>query len=391
MNILRYQPENVAKRLALNETGLERIVQTLCDWHLAGDLAMQFALYKDGELAIEIAVGVDPFTGKNIDNETLFCLLSTTKALGAIVMLLLHDRGFFAWTDRIEQYWPSFGNCGKEEATIEHLMCHRIGIPHLTAPWELWGDYAAMTKLVEEAVPIWRPGTKYGYHGGIYGAILNELVRRWTGKTVGEILHGEIAQPLGYSNCYIGVPPSELGRIAKLKFLEEIPTERLEGPLLSLEHPPWGEHTFYNSNSVLTTCQPSGGGVANARDLAGVLNTLAFEGTFKSKFFWNQITQAEATRARNHAEQEAPGSPSPEGACWGLGFIVSPSPVFYGTLSPGPRTVGHAGASGSVAYADPDLKIAVGFTINGLIGSRQYMRYEMLGNLIQDVCITPNK
>jgi CubicO group peptidase (beta-lactamase class C family) len=385
MNLIRHQPENISSRLSLDEATLDQIVQTLCEWHGCGDAAMQFALYKDGELALEVAVGVDQFTGKDINTDTLFCLLSTTKALGAIVMLLLHERGFFHWNDRIAQYWPEFGKGDKEEATVAHLMCHRIGIPHLTAPWQMWGDHETMRKLVEEAQSIWPPGQRYGYHGGIYGTILNELVCRWTGKTAGAVLREEIAKPLGFPDCYIGVSESELPRIAKLKFLEEIPPEEIEEPRLSDQHPPWGDQAYYNSDALLMTCQPSGGGIANALDLAGIFNLLALEGTCGGKTFWSPASQAEATRPRNLPDKERPASPGPA-ACWGLGFIVAPTPIFYGTRPPGARTLGHAGASGSIAYADPDLRIAVAFLINGLIGSRQYIRYEVLGNLVTQAC-----
>ena len=135
MNIMRNQPKGVAKLLGVREEKLEKIVTTLDEWHQWGEAAMQFAFFKHGELVLEVAVGRDPFTGKLIDSKTLFCLLSTTKALAAMVMLYLHDKDFFEWTDRIATYWPAFAQGGKEEATIEHLLSHRIGIPGLTTHW----------------------------------------------------------------------------------------------------------------------------------------------------------------------------------------------------------------------------------------------------------------
>src|SRR5579859_1360680 len=255
MNVVRNQPEGVANRLHLSEPALNDIAGTLFQWHIDGDAGMQFALYKEGELAIELALGFDPFTKANIDPDTLFCILSTTKALGAMVMLLLHDKGYFEWTDQIADYWPRFGQHGKSEATIEHLMSHSVGIPHLTAPWELWTNQRAMAELVENSEPLWRPGTQHEYHGGIYGTMLNELVLRWTGRSPGEILRENIVEPSGFQHCYMGVNQAELRRLAKLTFLESIPVDRLDGPVVSKDFPPWGDNTFYNSDLVLSTCQ----------------------------------------------------------------------------------------------------------------------------------------
>lgn len=97
---------------------------------------MQLAVYRSGTLVLAVACGRDPFTDRPIRHDTLFCLLSTTKALAALAMLHLRSNGCFDWEDQIVDYWPAFWQGGKQAATIEHLMCHRIGIPRVTAPWQ---------------------------------------------------------------------------------------------------------------------------------------------------------------------------------------------------------------------------------------------------------------
>ncbi len=48
--------------------------------------------------------------------------------------------------------------------------------------------------------------------------------------------------------------------------------------------------------------------------------------------------------------------------CFGLGFMLGPS---FGAANP-PHAIGHAGAGGSLAFADPDCNVAFGYVMNDL-------------------------
>jgi CubicO group peptidase (beta-lactamase class C family) len=366
--------------LGLDPVGLDALVSTLRQWHEAGDAGMQLAVYRHGILAMAVACGKDPFSGQPIGHDTLFCLLSTTKALAAIAMLHLQSQAQFRWSDAIADYWPRFAQGGKETATIEHLMCHRIGIPNVTAPWQRWADRSYMTRLIETSNAEWVPGTRYGYHGGCFGLIIDELCRRIAGRSTGAIVN-EIAAQIGHPDCYIGIAAGQMSRVARLQFLEK--DQCVNSGYDHIGHPPFGFNGYYNNEQVLMSCQPSGGGVASAHDLAGVLNLLASWGRYRMYQGWTAAAQVHASRSRSPSGNEQPASPGLDGGHWGLGFLVAPTPRVFGTVAPGPWTVGHAGASGSVAYADPDLGLSVAFTINGVRGRRQFLRYTVLGDLVQ--------
>src|ERR1035437_685595 len=49
-------------------------------------------------------------------------------------------------------------------------------------------------------------------------------------------------------------------------------------------------------------------------------------------------------------------------SCFGLGFMLGTS---FGTANP-PNAVGHAGAGGSLAFADPDRSLAFAYVMNDL-------------------------
>jgi CubicO group peptidase (beta-lactamase class C family) len=66
---------------------------------------------------------------------------------------------------------------------------------------------------------------------------------------------------------------------------------------------------------------------------------------------------------------------------WGLGFILGLTPDVYGT-PPHPRAVGHAGGGASVAWADPDRRLAVAFLCNRMLGRGSWERYQRVGDAV---------
>src|SRR4051812_28597823 len=73
-----------------------------------------------------------------------------------------------------------------------------------------------MTHVIEEALKtLEEPGTAQGYHMVSFGFILGELVRRVTGRTLGQYLRTEIAEPLGI-DIHIGLPKAEHNRCAAM-------------------------------------------------------------------------------------------------------------------------------------------------------------------------------
>lgn len=65
----------------------------------------QLAVFKNGELVIELAGGIMRPSGESVTFSTLFQIRSITKALAAMVMLVLHDRGRFSFNDPVTIYW----------------------------------------------------------------------------------------------------------------------------------------------------------------------------------------------------------------------------------------------------------------------------------------------
>ena len=221
--------------------------------------------------------------------------------------------------------------------------------------------------------PIWTPGTASGYHAATFGWILDELVYRWEGRNISRFMNEAVIEPLGLKNIFIGLPPREFPRMAKM-FVQGGVRERQDTRARFSD--------FLNTPAGMSLPLAWVGGVANARDLACLMNILAYEGTFASTTFFSKQTQEELTRPLN-----PPGTIDRRLQLpirWGLGFMLGSTPRIFGDHL-NPRVVGHAGGSASIAWADPDQKLSVAFLTNQMTDmNTAWERFRVIGNKVYE-------
>ena len=133
-------------------------------------------------------------------------------------MHLLADRGEIDLYAPVAQYWPEFGQAGKQDITVADgarppLRGDRPAHPACTGARSPTGTGCAHALAAAE--PWWEPGTAQGYHMVSFGFILGEVVRRVTGRTIGQYLRTEIAEPMGI-DVHIGLPTAEHHRCAEM-------------------------------------------------------------------------------------------------------------------------------------------------------------------------------
>ena len=75
----------------------------------------------------------DAKTGRKIllRPEHPICLFSASKAITAILMHHLDERGDIHLLDPVARYIPEFAQKGKKNITLYHLLTHRAGIPRI--------------------------------------------------------------------------------------------------------------------------------------------------------------------------------------------------------------------------------------------------------------------
>lgn len=77
---------------------------------------------------------------------------------------------------------------------------------------------------VAAQAPAWAPGTDHGYHAQTYSWLTGELVRRVTGRSIGEWIADEIAGPVG-TDLWVGLPASSADRVGRVAQLEAATTD----------------------------------------------------------------------------------------------------------------------------------------------------------------------
>ncbi len=336
-----------------------------------GELGAAFSLYVNGEVKADLWAGVaDKGTGRAWTEDTLQLVFSTTKGATAICVARLVEAGLISYDDAVATYWPEFAANGKGEITIAQMMSHQAGLPYVDA--NLGFDEAmAVTPMVEALAaqaPLWVPGTKHGYHAVTYGWLAGELVRRVDGRSLGTYFAEEIAGPLGLE-FWIGLPESEEPRVARLEAVPP-PEDPNVAALIKLFTGPgtlvWkaltvngalttgADDNAFNTRAVHATEMPAANGITTARSLARMY--AATVGPVDGIRFIDDATVGRASAEAVNGPDAVLVFPSQ----FGMGFML------HGTLTPmlGPSSFGHAGAGGSLGYADSEAKVGYGYVMN---------------------------
>jgi CubicO group peptidase (beta-lactamase class C family) len=126
-------------------------------------------------------------------------VMSSTKGIVSLIAHQLVERGLLDLDAPVAKYWKGFAQAGKEELPVRYLLTHQAGLPapDQMLPPGATSDWDLMVKTLESQTPIWKPGEKFGYHANAFGFLVGQVIRGATGKTVGQLIKEQIADPLG--------------------------------------------------------------------------------------------------------------------------------------------------------------------------------------------------
>jgi CubicO group peptidase (beta-lactamase class C family) len=302
-----------------------------------------------------------------VQPDTLFNCWSTTKGVAAAMVHLLVDRGLVDFDAPVAKYWPAFAQNGKEKVTVTHILAHQAGLHAARPPYsnETLADWEGNLRYIEQLAPGYEPGTQTGYHSFTYAWTVGGLVEHVTGKRFGEVLHDDLAAPLGLENeLFIGIPDGVEDQLATLSALpitqEMLAQIRKPGPAYAEAIPPSATWSF-NDMTVRKACVPSANGHFSARALARLYGALANGGEVEGiriisgariKPMQQLVTDDYDIVLGNRIRK-------------GLGFwLGGGSDGFPSHFGPRPNAFGHSGNGGSTGFADPDLRLGVGVTLN---------------------------
>lgn len=326
-------------------------------------LGAQLYASMNGETVVDGALGEDR-PGVPLTPDHLMLWLSSTKPVAAVAVARLWERGRLDLDDAVARHIPEFAANGKERITLRHLLTHTAGIRMLDTGWprDPWEAIVARISAMKPE-PRWVPGEKAGYNQASSWFVLGEVIRRLDGRPFDRYVREEVFEPLGMTESWIGMPRDrylsykEAGRIGAMWNTEKVPPE------------PHG----WNSEARCTSVHPGGNGYGPVRELGRFYEMLLARG---GRILSPQSVEALTARHRvgmmdNTFRHQMD---------WGLGFI--PNSAIYGAETvpyayghhASRRAFGHSGFRSSVAFADPEIGLAVALAINGTPSNEAHER-----------------
>jgi CubicO group peptidase (beta-lactamase class C family) len=177
-----------------------------------GELGASISIWWSGtELISEGHGWCEREKSRSWTRDTLVPVYSATKVPAAATLLMaLESRGLSAATP-VTEVWSGFP---VKEARFSHLLSHQCGLAVLDRKVSVF-EHAEVVEAIEAQAPAWILGESQGYHPRTFGTLVDEPVRRLTGKSLGVFWRETLAGPLGL-DFWIGLPESEWPRVARL-------------------------------------------------------------------------------------------------------------------------------------------------------------------------------
>lgn len=369
-------------------------------------------IYQNGREVVNVSVG-QALPNQPWTDQTLSVNFSIGKGVLATLVAALVSQGLLNYDVPIVQYWQKFGTNGKQNITLRHILTHTSGLFNITTLTQSLDDlldWQAMGELVAN-MPIDTPRGQEvhdyasAYSALISGWVLGHVVERVTKLKLQDALDEYVSIPLGIKGqLYYGVPSDKVAQIAKpvryfdgtpstkrkptlkpdtplvLDVLANLPVSPLwqkaliDAPLstaiinklyfdtakMNLANyknalmPNGRDGIEYHHPDVLQAVIPAANGVSTANALATIYAMHANGGCWQDKTLITSKVMADLRMIQVHGFDAV----MPANMSWRSGFHR----VF--SLQNTANAYGHMGYNGSVAFCDPDRKLAFSFIHN---------------------------
>jgi CubicO group peptidase (beta-lactamase class C family) len=295
---------------------------------------------------------------KPMPKDAIFRIMSMTKPITSMGVLLLRDEGKLTLNDPVEKYLPEFKSemvldskdvdtwtlkKASRPITIADLLTHTAGVPDY--PPGIGNLIHKQNHTLGEAVAIssqrpldFQPGTKWKYSSAGIDT-LGHLIEVVSGQPFDEYLQERFFEPLQMHDTGFYLTAKQAERLAEL-------CEIRDGKLIDAANLP-------NSHAGNPTVKPkfpspAGGLYSTAQDLAKLCQMFLNGGELNGRRIIAEKTLHEMTE-KHTGDLKAGFVP---GSAWGWGFALVDHPEgITAMLSPG--TFGHGGLYGTQEWIDP--------------------------------------
>jgi CubicO group peptidase (beta-lactamase class C family) len=304
--------------------------------------------------------------------DTIFQIMSMTKPVTAVALMMLVEEGKVVLGEPVERYIPEFqglwvnepGATPKERRqvrptrpiTVRDLLTHTSGM-NGSPPAGIGSLMSTMHLPLADAVLIYsqqpldfQPGTRWQYSNpGI--ATLGRIIEVTSGKAFEKFLEEQVFQPLGMKDSFVFPPAAKTDRIAMVYDLENGKLKRSGINTLG------GDPALYRKGARYSG--PEHAMFSTAQDLAAFYQMALNGGTFNGKRLLSRAAIELMTTL--HTGNIDPAGHRP-GKGYGLAWTIVKDPI--GTLAmESIGTYGHGGAFGTEGWVDPKKDLVGVFMI----------------------------
>jgi CubicO group peptidase (beta-lactamase class C family) len=349
---------------SLNQAILSQIPERMKQFVAGQTVAGAVTLVAHGSDIVEFdASGMaDIEAARPMQKDTIFQIMSMTKPVTAIGIMMLAEQGKLALRDPVEQYLPEFKDrrvattTGPDAArlglpdrpiTIRDLMTHTAGIVD-AAPASIH-DYphlmnVPLADVVRELAKqplLFQPGTKWSYSSpGI--EILGRIIEVCSGEKYEDFIADHILKPLGMKDSFFYPPAEKVDRIAMVYVQKDGKLRPAPATILG------GDPSKHRQGAVFSA--PGWGLYSTAADLLHLYQMMLNNGVaadghrYLSPFSIHLMTEVQTTGVHPVGWMRGTG--------YGLAWEIVDDPM--GELD-GHRlgTYGHGGAFGTQGWIDP--------------------------------------
>ncbi len=356
-------------------------VQQFIDEHTVTG-AVTLVAHENDVIEFDALGMADVEAGHPMRKDTIFQIMSMTKPVTAIGIMMLAEEGKLALRDPVEQYLPEFhnqhvaANLGPDASrlgqpdhpiTIRDLLTHTAGIQD-PAPVAIHDYPQLMTVPLAEVVRqlakqplLFQPGTQWSYSSpGI--EILGRLIEVCSGQKYEDFIADRILRPLGMKDTFFYPPADKIARIAMVYVGQDGKLVRAPATILG------GDPAKYRRGAVFPA--PGWGLYSTAEDLLRLYRMMLNHGVSGSRRYLSPFSVHLMTEAHTTGIHPVGWM---RGADYGLAWEVVTDPL--GELAGHSKgTYGHGGAFGTQGWIDPENDLISIMLIQRADGNTDSMR-----------------
>jgi len=346
-----------------------------------------FIVARGGKIVMREAVGMsDRAKGRAASIDDIYFIMSITKQITAVSVLMAIERGDFTLNTRASDILPEFGIKGKQNVTVWHVLTHSSGL-NSEIPWglpaEKLADIEAVTAAISAERLLFTPGERVVYNCIASMSVLAVMVQRTDRRrrAFRRIVAEDIFAPLGMADSALGVPESARERLVPVVVRDRTPG--LFEPLI-LES--------MNFLAVEDSELPAGGAIGTITDIFRFAEMLRRGGEYNGARILSPASVKLATSIHTGAKKNHLSDYMREMYGWpdfpanlGLTFFVRGEGLFPCPMGLGasPETFAGMGAGSTIFWVDPGRDLTFVFLSAGLMEEgNSWMRKQRLSDLV---------